>query len=1167
MTKIRDANSEYLRTPWWYRKSPSQFQLHKAEKAGDESILWKVGDLIEDRYEVIEVKKGGMGIVYVVYNPNRVDYFAIKSYRLDLFSEEEGRKALEKEAHAWIKLPYHPNIITADRFAMFNEIPCICMEYVWGQNLQEKISKKPLNVAEALDITLQICSAMMHLNRHGIAVHRDLSPNNILVTMQGKIKITDFGTAKALGVQDKRTIIGATLPYMAPEQFQGLEDIRSDIYSLGIVLYQALSGQVPFTGESIEQYLQQHFEKPLPSLVSLGHPIPCQLDFIVHKCTSKRPQNRYQNFNELMVDIGKLLGTLSGGSVSLGPFMTDNQFFTSQNSKGASLINMGFQEEGIEIISLFYRELQKVGIDPNDNEELFEYITEKAEKSRLRGLDCFKLGDFETALEYLHRSLDIVSPVDNAAWSSIGLEVDSSWKASVWCSKARAHAALKQKKLAWESCLRAQRFDSSLVESCKRALKCRVEETICKPAKHLDFGRLNQSSELYYRGRVFGEQGDHTNAIACYQKALKLNPNNIEALMEIGISLNEGGRYMEAIKSFEEVLARDPFNEVALIDEGFSLEKLHQYSTAVECYDLALKVNPGNVVAWQNKGTALLLLGNFKEAILCFEKVLGSDTKMTLALHGILRAATVLGDYKRAIQVCKLLIEKNEPIESIEAFQVINYLFESKNYFDAMELFAYFIFGGQTEQFVYQQTEVLYFHSIGTILDQLATCCEDSPLFSRFGMMAKASEQLEFSKMTWLDSLLVELISSGKDVNLGKLEDRAEEEISQRSQQTHSGGEVREQLNRLLQDTETRRTMATIRDRYVRAWGFVFETACHLYHLPLREVHNLMCEGIGYGQQELFKEAIDRLVKALRMNPFHSGSYNALGVALKRYGFPYLAILCYEESLRISYFDEVNHHNLGLAFMEVNRLDDAIAHFEEALRVKPSSASIHLSIALDKKKPTSRRENLHQSSLSNYNDLMEQGKVHLQRGFWKEAEKVFMQASCLKPEAPAPYLSLGQIYSLLGRNRTAVKTLEYYLELTLSKDEKPPNSDLATAYHALGLSYGHMGLDSGNKVLVEIAVSMFQRSISHDPENPVSYHLIGGLYLRQGLYEKAISNFLRAIELAPEMDLAYGELGLAYMEISETEKAIEAFKTALKLDPENLTHLENFRAAKSHRAK
>lgn len=263
--------------------------------------------LISKRYRIIKkIASGGMADIFLGDDLKLNRKVAVKILSANYAGDRNFVARFKSEAQILARLN-HPNIVQVYDWGEFNSSYFICMEYVEGESLKEIIEKKgPLPPETVADYAIQISSALLTAHKNNL-VHRDIKPQNILVTLEGKVKVTDFGIAKSLTTDVTKTLnIIGTAHYISPEQAKGeVLDHRTDIYSLGIVLYEMLTADVPFRGgNSIDISLKHIYEKPLkPS--ELMENIPDKLEKIIMHCLEKNPLARYPTVRELIGDLQK----------------------------------------------------------------------------------------------------------------------------------------------------------------------------------------------------------------------------------------------------------------------------------------------------------------------------------------------------------------------------------------------------------------------------------------------------------------------------------------------------------------------------------------------------------------------------------------------------------------------------------------------------------------------------------------------------------------------------------------------------------------------------------------------------------------------------------------------------------------------------------------------
>lgn len=264
------------------------------------------GQKINDRYEIIRsIGEGGMANVYLGHDIILDRNVAIKVLRGDLSNDEKFVRRFQREALSASSLA-HSNIVEMYDVGEDDGTYYIVMEYVEGKTLKQLLKKRgSLTLSEAIDIMSQLTDGMAHAHDSYI-IHRDLKPQNIMIKDDGQIKITDFGIAMALNatqLTQTNSVMGS-VHYLPPEQASGKGcTIKSDIYSMGIIFYELLSGSLPFRGDNAVEIALKHMREPLPNLKDDNPSIPQSIVNIIKRATAKNPKNRYETAREMHEDL------------------------------------------------------------------------------------------------------------------------------------------------------------------------------------------------------------------------------------------------------------------------------------------------------------------------------------------------------------------------------------------------------------------------------------------------------------------------------------------------------------------------------------------------------------------------------------------------------------------------------------------------------------------------------------------------------------------------------------------------------------------------------------------------------------------------------------------------------------------------------------------------
>jgi len=331
---------------------------------------WQIGERIQNRWEIYKIHggdgKSGMGIVYVVYDHKFREVFAAKTFQEEAFAKNPGTaEGFVHEDHAWINVDIHENVTRARFVDQIEGKPFLFLEYVSGGDLRGWIGTPRLteDLPQVLRFAIQFCDGMIHALGRGIKAHRDVKPENCLVTEARKVKVTDFGLAKVfedsslgdsreegpreedrlgrLGVVVSRTGLGKGTPhYMAPEQFEDAKyvDVRADVYSFGVMLYEMLTGQRPFRGPGWrwEEFRRAHKATPAPVLDGRFSSV----NAVLQGCLAKAPEQRFADFGAVREGLARIYEKLTGEAPARPASGAELNAGDLQN-KGMSLIMLG----------------------------------------------------------------------------------------------------------------------------------------------------------------------------------------------------------------------------------------------------------------------------------------------------------------------------------------------------------------------------------------------------------------------------------------------------------------------------------------------------------------------------------------------------------------------------------------------------------------------------------------------------------------------------------------------------------------------------------------------------------------------------------------------------------------------------------------------------------
>lgn len=611
----------------------------------------KIGDMIGPEFQVIDIYGGegktGMGIVYVCFHVTSRVIIVLKTFQDKFIRSSEAKENFKNEAMIWINLDAHPNIVNAGTFEIINERPFIFLEFIApnesNQKTLEDYFQSDLSEDMILDWAIQFCYGMEHAISNNVTPHRDIKPSNIMITRDQKLlKITDFGLAKILdtnnidiNINSPKSVkilenpnnlsYGGTPLWMAPEQFDGISNEKSDIYSFGIVLFQLINnGKHPFDVETYEDCENAHKNINIPKIDS-------NLFSTIKKCVEKDPSNRYQSFEELRKDLERLFS----GDILYSPESIDISADLIVG-RAYGLENLGFKDDAISQ----YREAVK-----KDSKSFLTRINTGAGFNRLKKFDD-AISEFEMAIKlesenpYAHYNLA------NSFYNSGHYErASKEYKKSI-----NLDPNIKECHVNYGNLLRDMEKYEESVEQLEIALE--IDQNFFKAKINLGITFLqkgdikqalitfeeaeninNKSSDLYYYWGLALIQDDNTKeAFIKLFKSITLDPDNESAHLALATCFEDISNYNNAVQELKQIVEEiNPKNYFAFYRLAHCYKKLGEMDEALKYFDKAIDMNPEFDSAWNDKGVLLRELDRKDDAIECYEKALEKNPNNRMA--------------------------------------------------------------------------------------------------------------------------------------------------------------------------------------------------------------------------------------------------------------------------------------------------------------------------------------------------------------------------------------------------------------------------------------------------------------------------------------------------------------------------------------------------------
>lgn len=1072
---------------------------------------WKPGMVIDGKYTIQEIIRGGMGIVYIAFEPAGARFFAVKTYQEKYLWNERVVRQFVKEAEIWINLEKHPHIVKAELVRIIEGKPYIFLEYIPGIDLHELLKEDFLSVKKSIEMAIQFCDGMSYAFKKLGLIHRDIKPSNCIITKDGVLKITDFGLGKIFDEaaaegelvmipqkQRKRhvrasssTAMVGTLPFMAPELFKNVKasGVKTDIYAFGVVLYIMLTGINPFYDEDQNELISKHLNTEPSPPHALNSDVPPELSEITLKCLMKDPGHRFNTFEEIKLELEQIYRTTYGAPYKLPEAEV---IFTEEDwiNKGKSLAMINRHREAIVTFE------QALKIDP-------ESADARIQKAR----SLLRIGETGEALSLFDEVLK-ASP--------------ASWEA--WFYRGEAERL-------------AGRTDEAL-SSFERALEL-------EPSKAEIMGSM---------GSLLEEMGRIDNALFCFDFALERNPKIEDLWVGKGKILLKQFRFEDASKCFDQAIEINPRHQSAWFHRGETLYRLCHYAEAIEAYRTALTLNPESIRERLRIGNCYLELGDRERAMRTYDQALKinkSDSELYLAKASLLEYMNLHDEALNNLSEAALIDQGNKKI-SLQMARIYFNIGEYEKVLTACSCFTdadeeaweIDLLRESASNWIVHMKHILSACAVRAPLDRKDIYRDLSSLLSVFCDVEDAYTHLQIE---------IELGENGHKLYLAailsKIMGHTEESVKLCGKSIEfdaDNAEARSFLTELTAESEHLKTQDKPK-RGILA-GILRKDAG-----AGRNPEDLMIAGLEALWRKEYDQALGPLQKSLENKPDHNPSRFFLAMAQRGLGE------ITQAGVNLDHFASQFPSSPGLLKYRLHHELQAAerAAKEELLQqwiaLMPGDPEPWLSFIIfltDGRDTAEARlvaKEICRSLINNWSIPKRsarfwhlRGILELFSGSTGKPIRFFEKSLTYDPQDPVAHLGLAKCYDLRGNESMAHKILD-----TLSVDE---NCQIMKLFQS---SCFHLRNKRQREALIDI-----EKALVKKPDSPVLNYKKAQIYIESGDYE-GFWNFYYSIY---HLDARYPTFFLlrtrAFVDSARVNEAFSYIRGALDADPDNLLLLD-----------
>jgi tetratricopeptide (TPR) repeat protein len=643
---------------------------------------YQPGKMIGNRYLVYKALKGGMGEVYLCLDTKQNYPIALKTFQAQFVIDEGIRASFQKEVAMWVALEKHPNIVRCFYMEEIDNRPFMFLEWIansgsHGTDLRSWLQNGSLDSQLALDFAIDICRGLIHAGRKQLGiVHRDLKPENILISQDQLAKITDFGLAKIVqssnlltsgghGVSGTSQIISTTggvkgtPQYMAPEQWL-LEklDTRTDVYAVGCIIYEMLTGRLAFRAATISDLRQLHLGSPIPRMPKTD-PLSAKINTLLPRCLAKRKEDRLTTAEDLLQELIQIYQDYFGQQPRA---VSSDEEFTAidYSNRGVTYDNLQLYEKAIEDYE------SAIQLDPtnphayanrgNAYYHLQQYDQALADQNLVIQLDPGLALAYNTrgnVYRALHRDDEALAdynhaihldPKDALSYSNRGALYDRLKRydeavedfsfairldprsAKVYSNRSSTYNIMYRYQEALADCNTALQLDPTLdktyaLRGTAQYKLQHFQEALKDFCHAIDLG-IHDQNTFDGRGAAYTALGRYQEALADHNRAIGLDPSVVESYINRGAAYAGLQNYDKAIEDFTYAIQLDSSRAEAYYNRGTLYDRLQCDGEALADFCQAVQLNPNFVQAYYNRGIVYVRLQRYEDATSDFNRAI-----------------------------------------------------------------------------------------------------------------------------------------------------------------------------------------------------------------------------------------------------------------------------------------------------------------------------------------------------------------------------------------------------------------------------------------------------------------------------------------------------------------------------------------------------------------